>query len=133
MLLDCAEMRARLTRYDFVQLSRAQVQVVMRANDTDAQRAQRELPSLLQLRCVVEPHRVAAVDERDPASADHLADAAFHYERRILVDADAKELRVRGDHEKQPLKSAPLREVRVDDRIESKQAKAGPDVLLDEI
>src|SRR4051794_9896461 len=128
-----APMRARLARQQLMQLARAKIETVVRADDADAQMTERELPSLLEIARIVESHRVPSIDEGDTSRADHLADAALDDERGVLVDAQPEQRRVRRDDEKQALQPAPLREVRVDDRVEAEQAESGADVLFDEV
>jgi hypothetical protein len=77
----------------------------VRADDADAQMAQRELPPLLQIVRIVEPHAVAPVDERHASAADHLADVAANDQRRILVDAEPHQLGIAGDDDEQPLQA----------------------------
>ena len=96
-------MRARLALHEHLALAVAQVQMVVRADDTDAQVAQGELAPLLQIVRVVESNAVAPVDERHASRADHLADVAAHDQRRILVDPESHQLGIARDDDEQPL------------------------------
>src|SRR5215207_2321121 len=97
-----APMRAGLTLHEHLELALAQVEVIMGANDPHPEMAQGELTTLLQIVGVVEPHAVAAVDERHPTGPDHLADVTAHDQRGILVDPQAKQFRVTGNDHEQP-------------------------------
>jgi hypothetical protein len=126
-------MRARLSRHELVEVARPQIQVVFRSDDTNAEVAERQLASAVQVARVVEAHGVASVHERHPSRADDFTPLAAHHERRILIDSHTEQLSVRRDDEKESLQSPTLGEVRVDDGVVAEQAEAGPEVLLDEI
>src|SRR5437868_6422775 len=110
-------MPLRFSDQQLVQLAFLEIEMVFGPDDPDAQMAQRELSSLLQLVSIVEANRLPSVDERHAAGANHLADALANDERGVLVDADAEQLPIRRHDEEQSLQATTLGEVRVDDRV----------------
>src|SRR5215212_7769586 len=126
-------MHARLFGRQLIQIAVAQVEVVLRPDDSDAQVADRELTSLVEIGGIVEPDGVPAIDEGHTTGADDLAAVSTDDERRILVDADPEQLPVRGNDEEEPLQTAALGEVGIDDGVVAEQAKTGTEILLDEV
>src|SRR5215208_5907360 len=116
----CEHSRCASAQKSF-ELPLPQIESVARSNDSHLERAQSELAALRHFFGVVELDR-ASVDESNATLADYFADFTAHDHRGVFVDAKAHDVGIAGDRYEQPIQSPSLREVCVDERLESKQA-----------
>ena len=79
--------RRREERYHLALL---QVELLASADNSDPERADRQLRGLGYIRGVVESH-AASVHESDAALAHHCADLSFHDQRGVFVDSEPHE------------------------------------------